>query len=150
MNEREGSGKRSFFYRWNMFDVGDIVAINTVEVVNGYPYARNSIGGLFPVNRDYYEVVADLGNGIYIIGIGNIAIAAVGYSLISMADVDAAWEEIVISGRVRIKEGARNYMGYPLPAYVFGQEYTVANIMYDRVVLSNATQTLAVKGEDIV
>lgn len=133
-----------------MFDVGDIVAINTVEVVNGYPYARNSIGGLFPVNRDYYEVVADLGNGIYIIGVGNIAIAAVGCSLISLADVDAAWEEVVISGRVRIKEGARNYMGYPLPTYVFEQEYTVANIMYDRVVLSNATQTLAVKGEDIV
>ena len=133
-----------------MFDVGDIVAINTVEVVNGYPYARNSIGGLFPVNRDYYEVVADLGNGIYIIGVGNIAIAAVGCSLISLADVDAAWEEVVISGRVRIKEGARNYMGYPLPTYVFEQEYTVANIMYDRVVLSNATQTFAVKGEDIV
>lgn len=133
-----------------MFVTGDIVSVQTAEILKEYPYGRNSIGGLFPINRHLYEVLADLGNEVYVIGIGNIAIAAVRCDTLRLETAKSAWEPVFISGTVGVRFGARNYMGYPLPSYVYEQKYEIANIMYDRVVLRNEEQTLAVKGEDVI
>lgn len=132
-----------------MFNIGDIVSVQT-EMVGGYPHAQNSIGGLFPVNRRYYEIVAVIDADLYIIGIGNLAIAAVRGDALTSEDVGSAWMPVNICGKVHIRAGARNYMGYPLPGYVYAQEYTVTSIVCDRVLLSGGDYTVAVKGEDVV
>lgn len=147
LNERTGAQNAPFLL--DMFEVGDIVSVIT-EMIDGYPHGRNGVGGLFPVNRKYYEVVADLGNGLYIIGIGNLAIAAVTSNGIQLEDVSSAWQATDISGVVKIRNGARNYMGYPLPNYVYGREFTVVGIMCDRVSLRSGDHTVAVKAEDLL
>lgn len=133
-----------------MLQLGDIVSIQETELVDGFPYARNSIGGLFPVNRQYYEILSDIGNGLYTIGVGNIAIAVVSCGILRLESVASAWEPIVVPDIVIVPSGSRNYMGYLLPPYVCKQKYTVINVICDRVLLRNKDQTLAMKGEDLV
>ncbi|MBO5969812.1 MAG: hypothetical protein J6S14_15070 [Clostridia bacterium] len=133
----------------HMFEIGDIVSVKA-EDIGGALYGRNSVGGRFPVNRQYYEIVADLDNGLYVIGIGNLAIAAVRCGDLRLETVSSAWEPVDVSGKVRIRDGAKNYMGYPLPRYVYGKEYTVISVTYDRVLLANEHQTVAIKGEDVL
>lgn len=144
---KDGAHDTLLFY--TMFNIGDVVSIQT-EFVDGFPHARNSIGGLFPVNRKYYEILSDVGNGLYVIGVGNLAIAVVSCHTLRLENIPQAWEPVLLDGIVSIKSGARNYMGYPLPSYVYEQKYAVINVIYDRVLLGNGMQTLAMKGEDLI
>ena len=132
-----------------MFEIGDIVSVRTT-LMDGFPHGRNAIGGVFPVNRSLYEVIADMGNGIYVIGVGNLAIAAVPAGELRLSSASSAWEETDVSGKARIRHGARNYMGYPLPSYVYEQQYRVSNVLFDRVLLENENQVVAVKAEDLI
>lgn len=133
-----------------MYNIGDIVSVQIASIENEIPYGRNSIGGLFPINRRYYEIISDVGNGIYVIGIGNIAIAAVSCNVLHLEPVSRAYEPVEIDGVVSVREGARNYMGYPLPSYVYRRKYTVIHVVCDRVLIGDGTQILAVKGEDLI
>lgn len=145
----KGTGVFTHSFFIGMFDIGDIVSVRT-EVIDGERYGRNSLGGLFPVNREYYEILTDMGNGLYVIGIGGLAIAAVQAGTLRLEDAESAWIPVLVCGKVHVKPGAKNYIGYPLPSYVYEQEYDVIRVMCDRVVLCNGTQVIAVKGEDVL
>lgn len=132
-----------------MFDIGDVVSVRTISV-DGFPYGRNAIGGQFPVNRDYYEIITDIGNGIYVIGIGNLAIAAVCGEELRLETAKLEWQNIEIGIHVRIKKGARNWMGYPLPSFIFNQKFVVDSVLFDRVLLRGDTLSVAVKSEDLI
>jgi len=132
-----------------MFDIGDVVSVRTVQV-DGFPYGRNAIGGQFPVNRDYYEIITDIGNGIYIIGVGNLAIAAVCAGELRLETVILDWPKVPVGGPAKIRKGSRNWMGYPLPSYIYEQDFVIDSVLFDRVLLRNETLSLAVRAEDLL
>lgn len=148
-NEIERIGAFALLFYSIMFDIGDVVSVRTIPV-DGFPHGRNAIGGLFPVNRDYYEIITDIGNGIYVIGVGNFAIAAVCAGELRLESASMNWPEIIVGTHVKIKNGARNWMGYPLPSYVYNQDFVIDSVLFDRVLLRNDALSLAVKAEDLL
>lgn len=136
-----------------MFKVGEVIRLKNTVDINGRTRCRTSQGGYFYVNRDRYNIISIIG-GSYLIGVGNIPIAAVSEENMEKCDAEKAWDEHIfaIGDRVMIRSGAMDYAGFDLPSGVKLRDiYTIGLITCDRIVLYNSKKRLvcAVKAADV-
>lgn len=135
------------------FNVGDIIHLTNTETIDGRVRCRTSQGGYFYVNRERYNIISITG-GNYLIGVGNIPIAAVTEDNIESCNADKAWDEhgLSVGDKVKIREGAMEYTGFDLPSGVKPHiPYTIGLITCDRIVLYNNRKRMvcAVKADDV-
>lgn len=135
------------------FNVGDIIRLTNTEMIDGRVRCRTSQGGYFYVNRDRYNIISITGSN-YLIGVGNIPIAAVSEENIESCDADKSWDDhgFSIGDKVEIREGTMGYTGFDLPSGVKPHiPYVIGLITCDRIVLYNNRKRLvcAVKADDV-
>ena len=101
------------------FNVGDIIRLMNTEMIDGRVRCRTSQGGYFYVNRDRYNIISITGSN-YLIGVGNIPIAAVSEENIESCDADKSWDEhgFSVGDKVEIREGTMGYTGFDLASGV--------------------------------